>query len=40
MREYPTLHLTQIKVNEQLVVRNDVDINEHERISNITLNSN
>ena len=30
--------LTQIKVNEQLVVRKDhMDVNEHERPSNITL---
>jgi hypothetical protein len=28
---------TQIKVNEQLVVRNDMDVNEHERLFNITL---
>jgi hypothetical protein len=28
---------TQIKVKEQLVVRNDVDVNEHERLSNSTL---
>ena len=28
---------TQIKVNEQLVVRNDLDVNEHERLSNFTL---
>ena len=38
MRDYPTLHLwTQIKVKEQRVVRKDMDINEHERLSNITL---
>ena len=38
MREYPTLHLdTKYKVKEQLVVRNDMDVNEHERLSNITL---
>jgi hypothetical protein len=37
-RDYPTLHLdTQIKVKEQLVVRKDMDVNEHERLSNITL---
>jgi hypothetical protein len=37
-RDYPTLHLdTQIKVKEQLVVRQDIDVNEHERLSNITL---
>ena len=28
---------TQIKVKEQLVVRKDIDVNEHERLSNITL---
>ena len=37
MREYPTLHLDTNKVKEQLVVRNDMDVNEHERLSNITL---
>ena len=28
---------TQIKVKKQLVVRKDMDVNEHERLSNITL---
>jgi hypothetical protein len=28
---------TQIKVKEQLVVRKDMDVKEHERLSNITL---
>ena len=28
---------TQIKVKEQLVVRQDMDVNEHERLSNFTL---
>ena len=28
---------TQIKVKGQLVVRKDMDVNEHERLSNITL---
>jgi hypothetical protein len=28
---------TQIKVKEQIVVRKDMDVNEHERSSNITL---
>ena len=37
MRDYPTLHLNTIKVKEQLVVRKDMDVNEHERLSNITL---
>ena len=40
MRDYPTLHLTQIKVKEQLVVRQDIDVNEHERLFNITLDTN
>jgi hypothetical protein len=29
--------LTQTKVKEQLVVRKDMDVNEHERLFNITL---
>ena len=37
MRHYPTLHLDIIKVKEQLVVRKDMDVNEHETLSNITL---
>jgi hypothetical protein len=37
MRDYPTLHLDTNKVKEQLVVRNDMDVNEHERLSHITL---
>ena len=28
---------TQITVKEQLVVRKDMDVNEHERLSNITI---
>ena len=28
---------TQIKVKEQLAVRKDMDVNEHERLSNITV---
>ena len=28
---------TQIKLKEQFVVRKDIDVNEHERLSNITL---
>ena len=28
---------TQIKVKEQFVVRKDMDVNEHERLSNFTL---
>ena len=38
MKDYQTLHLqTQIKVKEKLVVRKDMNVNEHERIFNITL---
>ena len=37
MRDYPTLHLDTNKVKEQLVVRKNMDVNEHERVSNITL---
>ena len=36
MRDCPTLHLDKIKVKEQLVVRKDMDVNGHERLSNIT----
>jgi hypothetical protein len=28
---------THIKVKKQIVVRKDIDVNEHERLSNITL---
>ena len=37
MREYPTL--TQSKVKEQLVVRKDMDVYEHERVSTINLDT-
>ena len=38
MRDYSTLHFkTHIQVKEQLVVRKDIDVNDHERLSNITL---
>ena len=38
MRDYPTLHLDiTLKVKEQLVVRKDMDVNKHERLSKITL---
>ena len=38
MRDYPTLHLDKNqRKKEQLVVRKDMDINELERLSNITL---
>jgi len=36
---WETIHLytsTQTKVKEQLVVRKDMDVNEHERLSNLT----
>ena len=36
MREYPILHLD-TKVKEELVVRKDMDVIEHERLSNFTL---
>jgi hypothetical protein len=41
MRYYPTLHLvsTRVKENEQIVVRKDMGVNEHERLSNITLST-
>ena len=35
VRDYPTQ--TQSKVKEQLVVRNDINVNEHDRLSNITI---
>ena len=38
MRDYQTLHLqTQIKVKEQLVVRKDMNVNEHEKSNYQTL---
>jgi hypothetical protein len=38
MRDYPTLHWeTQIKEKEQIVIKKDMDENEHERLTNITL---
>ena len=37
MRDYPTYHLEQTKVKEQLVIRKDMGVNEHERLSNISL---
>ena len=36
MRDYPTLHLD-TNVQEQLEVKKDMDVHEHERLSNITL---
>jgi len=37
MRDSQHYTQTQIKVKKQLVVRKDMDVNEHERLSNITL---
>ena len=37
MTHYTYEHKLQIKVNEQLVVRKDMDVNEHDRLTNITL---
>jgi hypothetical protein len=37
MRDYQHYTRTQIEVKEQLVVRKDMDVNEHERLSNSTL---
>ena len=40
VKEHERLQLytwTQIKVKEQLVVRKDMDVNDHERLSNFTL---
>ena len=38
MRGLTALHLdTHFKAWEQLVIRNDMDVNEHERLYNITL---
>jgi hypothetical protein len=35
MRDYQTFNLDTNKVKEQLVVRKDMDVNEHERLSNL-----
>ena len=40
MRDYQLYTQTQVNVKEQLVVRKDMDVNEHERLSNITLRHN
>ena len=37
MRDSNITIKTQIKVKEQLIVIKDMDVNEHERLSNITL---
>jgi hypothetical protein len=37
LHPYTFFTKTQIKVKEQLVVRKDMDVNEHDRLSNITL---
>ena len=34
---YVQFYTEDTKVKEQLVVRKDMDVNEHERLSNITL---
>ena len=36
MRDYPSYPQTHFKVKEQLVVRKDIDVNEHERLSGDT----
>ena len=36
IRCYTILHLDTNKGKEQLIVRKDMDVNEHERLSNIT----
>ena len=40
MRNYVSLHQTQVKVKEHLVVRKDMDVNEHEKLCNITQTQN
>ena len=37
MREYWTLHLDTNKAKEQVVIGNNIDVNEHEGLLNITL---
>ena len=37
MKDYSTIHLDKIIVKEQLVVRKDMDVNEHKRILNTIL---
>ena len=37
MKDYSTIHLDKIIVKEQLVVRKDMDVNEHKGLFNITL---
>ena len=37
IKDYQLYTWTQINVKEQLVVRKDMDVNEHKRLSNITL---
>jgi hypothetical protein len=37
MKNNVTLHYTENKIKEQLVVRKDIDVNEHEKLCNITL---
>jgi hypothetical protein len=35
MTNYRTLHLDKIKVKDQLVVRKDIDVNEHDKLSTL-----
>ena len=37
MRDYQHYTQTQINAMEQLVVRKDIDVNDHQRLSNFTL---
>ena len=37
MRDYHTLHLEQIKASEQVVIGNNIDVNQHGGLPNITL---
>jgi hypothetical protein len=37
MRDYPTLHLDTNLSKGTDLIRKDMDVNEHERLSNITL---
>jgi len=36
MRDYPSLHLDKFKVKEQLVLRKDMNVNEHDTIQHYT----
>ena len=37
MRDYPIVHLDTDRSKGTVVVRKDMDVNEHERLSNCTL---